>query len=119
MKTLIGLGKYLFALPFAVFGILHFMNAEGMASMAFGSAILVYITGACLIAATISILIGKKDGLATILLAVFLLATALLVQLKGLLGGDEMAMGQILKDLALAGAALLYSGNAKEKVGGA
>ena len=119
MKTVIGLGKYLFALPFAIFGVLHLVSAEAMAPMAFGSTILVYITGICLIAAAISILLGKKDGLATLLLAVFLIGTALLVHLKASMGGDGMAMGQILKDLALAGAALLYSGNAKEKVGGA
>ena len=30
MNSILGFGKYLFAIPFAVFGVMHFMNAEGM-----------------------------------------------------------------------------------------
>jgi putative oxidoreductase len=109
MNTITGLGKYLFAIPFAVFGVLHFLNAEEMAPMAFGSTIIVYITGVCLIAASVSMLIGKKDKLAAILLALFLIGTAVLVHIKAMSGGDEMAMGLALRDLALAGAALMYA----------
>ncbi len=110
MNQLLSFGKYLFALPFAVFGVLHFMNASAMAGMApFGGAFIVYLTGACLIAAAVSILIGKYDKLATALLGVFLILTALLVHVKGMSGGDASAMGSLLKDLALAGAAWMYA----------
>jgi putative oxidoreductase len=106
MNAIFGLGKYLYAIPFAVFGVLHLMNAEAMKGMAFGSSILIYITGVALIAATISMLIGKLDKLATTLLFVFLLGTTFLVHLQPALSGD---MGNLLKDLSLAGAALMYA----------
>jgi putative oxidoreductase len=111
MNSILGLGKYLFAVPFAVFGIMHLMNAEAMAGMApFGGSIIIYITGLCLIAATVSIIIGKYDKLATALLGLFMLLTALLVHAKVMAdGSDPSAMGNLLKDLALAGAAWMYS----------
>ncbi len=115
MNSILGLGKYLFAVPFAVFGIMHLMNAEAMAGMApFGGSIIVYITGLCLIAATVSIIIGKYDKLATALLGLFMLLTALLVHAKGLSGAADAAasaasMSGLLKDLMLAGAAWMYS----------
>lgn len=112
MKLLTGLiARILFAVPMAVFGFFHFMNAEGMAGMApFGGVYIVYITGACLIAAAVSILINKKAALATLLLGVFFILTALTVHLKSMIGGDEMAMSQILKDVALTGGAWFMSG---------
>ncbi len=99
-------GKYLFAIPFAVFGIFHFAFAENMKGLAFGSSILVYLTGAALIAAAVSMLIGKLDKLAAVLLAVFLLLTAFLVHLEAAQGGDA---GNLLKDIMLAGASLMYA----------
>lgn len=111
MNAVLGIGKYLFAIPFLIFGVFHFMGAEAMAGMAFGSVILVYVTGAALVAATVSILIGKMDKLATVLLGVFLLLTALLVHLNPAMGGDQGATGSLLKDIALAGAAWMYAGN--------
>ncbi len=114
MDTLLKLGKYLFALPFAMFGIMHFTNADAMAGMApFGGTIVVYLTGVALLAAVVSMLIGKMDKLATFLLGVFLILTALLVHAKGLGAEDEMqqavSMTNMLKDLMLAGAAWLYA----------
>jgi uncharacterized membrane protein YphA (DoxX/SURF4 family) len=115
MNAVLSAGKYLFAVPFAIFGFMHLMNANAMAPMApFGGAIIVYITGLALIAATVSIFIGKMDKLATVLLGVMLLLFALLVHANGLSrAADEMAaaasMGNLLKDLSLAGAAFIYA----------
>jgi putative oxidoreductase len=114
MNSILNIGKYLYAIPFAVFGIFHFMNAKAMAGIAFNSTFLVYLSGAGLILATISMLIGKWDKLATTLLALFLLLTALLVQLPGLIGAEDMALQQaytsnLLKDLALCGGAMMYA----------
>ena len=115
MNSILGLGKYLFAVPFAVFGIMHLMNADAMAGMApFGGSIMVYITGLALIAAAVSIIIGKMDKLATALLGLMLLLFVLLIHAKGLAnaadaGASAMAMSSLLKDLALAGAAWMYS----------
>ncbi len=112
MKILTDLvARILFAVPMAMFGLFHFMKAEAMAGMApFGGTIIVYITGAALLAAGVAIIIKKKAALATLLLAVFLILTATLVHMKSYMGGDEMAMSSILKDVALAGASLFMSG---------
>ncbi len=108
MNAILNAGKYLYAIPFGLFGIFHLMNADMMKGMAFGSSILVYITGICLIAASVSMIIGKMDKLATTLLGVFCILMVLLVHREAMMGGD-MTMG--LKDLALAGAAWMYAGN--------
>lgn len=115
MNAVLGLGKYLFAVPFAIFGIMHLMNADAMAGMApFGGSIIVYITGLALIAAAVSIIIGKYDKLATALLGLMLLLFVLLLHAKGLAnaadaGASQMSMTNLLKDLALAGAAWMYA----------
>ena len=115
MNGLLKLGKYLFAVPFAIFGIMHLMNASAMAGMApFGGAAIIYITGLAHIAATVAILIGKMDKLAATLLGVMLLIFALWVHGMGVANAaDEMAasasMSNMLKDLALAGAAWMYA----------
>lgn len=110
MNAIYALGKYLFAIPFAIFGILHLMAAGPMNDNLHppGGVAIVYITGIALIAATVSMLIGKYDKLATTLLALMLILFALIIQLKSAMNGD---MGNLLKDIALAGAALLYAGN--------
>lgn len=109
MNAVLSLGKYLFAIPFAVFGIFHFMNAEGMAGMAFGQTALVYLTGVALIAAAVSMLIGKLDKLAAVLLALMLIIFVLAIHLGGAMDGDQSAMSAMLKDIMLAGAALIYA----------
>jgi putative oxidoreductase len=48
------------------------------------------------------------------LLGVLLLIYALTIQLPQVMGGDQMAMGNLLKDLALAGAAFFYSGTRED-----
>lgn len=109
MNAVLNLGKFLYAIPFAVFGIFHFMGAKNMAGMAFGSEILVYLTGAALIAASVSMLIGKLDKLAAVLLALMLILFVFLVHLNGAIAGNQAAMAGLLKDTMLAGAALMYA----------
>ncbi|NBC19418.1 MAG: DoxX family membrane protein [Bacteroidetes bacterium] len=101
------LGRILFALPFAVFGILHFMNASAMAGMVPlpGGVFWVYLTGVALIAAAVSMLIGKYARLAALLLGVMLFIFVLSIHLPDLLGGNQQAMSNLLKDFALGGAA--------------
>lgn len=113
MNALLSAGKYLFAIPFLIFGAFHFMNANAMAGMVPlpGGAIWVYLTGLGLIAAAVSIFIGKMDKLATFLLGVMLLIFVLALHLKGAMAGDQAATTGLLKDVALAGAAWLYAGN--------
>ncbi len=106
MNALHSLGKYLFALPFAVFGVLHLMNANAMAGLAYGQVWLVYLTGACLIAAAASMLLGKYDKLASTLLGIMMLVFVFAIHLKPAMAGD---MGQLLKDTMLAGGAWMYA----------
>ncbi len=105
-------GKYLFAIPFLVFGIFHFMDAQGMAGMVPGfipgGVFWVYLTGAALIAAAVSVFIGKKTVLAMQLLALMLIIFVLTIHLPATLS-DMNAAPNLLKDLSLAGGALLLS----------
>ncbi|SRR5690606_12114121 len=116
MKGIISLGKYLFALPFVVFGLFHFMNASGMAGMVPipGGVFWVYLTGAGMIAFAVSVIIGKYDKLAAVLLAFMLLVFALTIWLPQAGMENQNAMSSLLKDLALAGGALLYASQAKD-----
>ncbi len=119
MNAFLSLGRWLFAIPFAIFGLFHFMNAQPMADYVVpaympAKVIWVYLSGAGLIAATVSMLIGKYDKLATTLLAVFLLLLVLMVHLPGAMAGTEASQNSVsmlLKDLSLAGAAMMYALN--------
>lgn len=114
MKNLDLIGKYLFALPFGIFGIMHLMAGDSMSglvpSFVPGGVIWVYLTGISLLAACIAILLGKQAKLAATLLGVLMLVFVVSIHLPAVMGGDQMAMSGVLKDLALAGAAWMYAG---------
>ncbi len=113
------LGRYLYALPFGVFGILHFVNAGQMAGMVPipGGVFWVYLTGLAMLAACISILIEQKVRLATILLGVMLIIFVLSIHLPAVIGGEmQSSMPNLLKDLALAGGAWVIAGQAEGEV---
>ena len=119
MNAIFNAGRFLYAIPMAIFGLLHLMNADAMAPMApFGGVIMVYITGLALIAAAISIMIGKMDKLAAALLGLMLLIFALTIHLPGVMSGDEArmmsSMPMFLKDTALAGGAWIYAKIARD-----
>lgn len=109
------IGRWLFALPFIVFGLFHFMNASAMAGMVPGfipgGVFWIYLTGIAFFAASISFIIEKKVRLAGQLLAILLLIFVLTIHLPAVIGGDQNAMTQLLKDTAMAGGALLLAGN--------
>ncbi|CAN1566559.1 hypothetical protein MCERE19_02937 [Spirosomataceae bacterium] len=118
MEQIIGpltkLGRFLLAVPMAIFGILHFMAADAMAGMVPlpGGVIWVYVSGFALIAAAVSIILQKKARLASSLLAVLLLIFVFAIHLPSALkGGDagQFSMMSLLKDLAIAGGALIYA----------
>lgn len=110
--------RYLFAIPFIVFGLMHFMAGGDMAGMvpSFipGGVFWIYLTGLANLGAGVSIIIKKKDKLATLLLGIMLIIFVLTIHLPAVMGGDQMAMSSILKDLALAGAAFTFSGLASD-----
>jgi putative oxidoreductase len=108
------IARFLFAIPFLVFGVFHFMNLEAMAGMVpsflpFGQ-VWVGLTGLALIGASISIMTAKWDFWASFLLGVMLLIFAIFIHLMAVMDGNEASMSSLLKDTALAGAAWLYAG---------
>jgi uncharacterized membrane protein len=119
MAALPKVGRFMFAIPMAVFGMLHFMNAGMMAGMVPGFVTAgvpwVYLTGIALIAAAAAIAFNKHASLAAQLLGVMLVIFALTIHLVGVMGAaDDMAMAAsmaaLLKDTALAGGAFVLSG---------
>ena len=118
MSALGKLGRPLFAAVFAIFGLLHLAMGGNMTgavpAWAPGPAIFwVYFTGVAMVAAAASLFTGKQEKLAAALLGVLLLIFALTIQLPMVIGGNQMAMPSLLKDLALAGAAFYFSAQAK------
>jgi len=107
------IGRIMFAIPLAGFGLGHFAKAGQMAGMVPSYLPLplffVYVTGVALLAAVVSILMQKKAKLATFLLGIMLLSFALLLHLPGMMGGNEVSMAMFMKDLALAGSAFFMS----------
>jgi putative oxidoreductase len=117
MKAISTLGRFIFAIPLVVFGIMHFLYAKSMAGIISDWPVaegLVYISGLALILAGISIIINVKARLACLLLALFLLILIVGIHIPAVAGGNQMAMSSLLKDTAILGAALTYSGILKK-----
>lgn len=121
MNALTGMvARLLYAIPMAVFGLLHFMNAGSMSgyvpSFIPGGVFWVYLTGLALLAAAVSIIIEKKTRLACILLGVMLLVFVLTIHLPGVIGGEmQPNMPNLLKDMALAGGAWFIAGQYEDE----
>ena len=111
------LGKYLYILPITVFGLMHFAAADMMSSMVPNwlpfPAVWVYLTGLSFIAATVALIIDKKAKLALTLLGVELVLFVLLMHIPAVMGGNQMAVSMILKDLSMGGAAFYIASGLK------
>lgn len=108
--------RFLYALPFLVFGINHFAQGEAMAGMVPvpGGVFWIYLVGACLIAASIAIAFNVLRTWAGIGLAALLLTFVFLIHLPPILAEGMSAMNSVtglLKDSSLAGAALYFAGH--------
>lgn len=114
-------GRVLLSVPFLMFGVFHFMNAEQMAAMApFGGVFIIYLTGLCNLAAAASFLSGKQMRLAGLLAALLMVTYVALIHVPGFMSATDpgmqmMSMAGILKDLGLAGGALLLAQYASTK----
>lgn len=121
MNNLVGkIGRFVYAIPFGIFGILHFMNASAMAGMVPipGGVFWIYLTGTALLAASISIMIEQYTRPACILLGVMLIIFVLSMHLPSVLSGEmQPGMTNLLKDLALAGGAWILAGNYSKEAG--
>jgi hypothetical protein len=114
MTAFINLGKWLFILPYAVFGFLHFGPLEF--SLPYVPkwlpvpAFWVYFVGLCFFAFVLAAVLKKWDKLAAVLLAVCLLLFVVLVHLPGAAGGDFKSVINAVRDICMAGGALMYAG---------
>ena len=113
------IGIVLYALVIGFFGINHFLNGTGfqntVPSFIPGGIFWVYLTGAALIAASISFLTGKLTKAAGLFLAVFLIIVVLTIHLPALMRSTgnpvvSIALTNLVKDTGLAAAALMIAG---------
>ncbi|MBP6672764.1 MAG: DoxX family protein [Bacteroidetes bacterium] len=110
--------RILFAIPFLAFGLMHFAFAENMGkaipSFLPGGVLWVYLSGAGLIAAAVSLFIQKMVTEAMFGLSLFLVSAVALIHMPGMGNPDpmmqQMAMSGLLKDIGLLGGALSYAG---------
>lgn len=115
MKNLSVIGRILFALPFGIFGLNHFLMVDFFTGMLTsfipGTGFTVLLTGIFLLAASISIMIKKYVRLACIFLAAMLLIFILTIHVPGLFDNEtaQTSLMQLLKDTALMGGALLIA----------
>jgi len=116
MKNLTTVGRILFALPFAVFGLNHFFMVDFFTGMlnSFipGTSFTIILTGIALIAASVSIIIKKYIKLSCVLLAILLFIFITTIHIPKLF--DEAtrmsSMVALLKDTSLMGGALMIAG---------
>jgi putative oxidoreductase len=118
-NTTFRVGRILYALVVAFFGINHFLNGTGMQntvpSFIPGGVFWVYFTGAALLLASISFLIDKQTRLAGLLMAAFLLIIVLTIHLPAVLHAPDQSavrfpLTNLVKDTGLAAGALMVAG---------
>lgn len=113
MRGVQTLGRVVFAVPFAVFGLLHLMSGPTMAGMVPvpGGAFWIYFTGVCLLAGSLGILTRVLGSWAALGLALLLAVFILFVHIPGLSDPamKQAAMPGLLKDLSLSADVFLAS----------
>lgn len=113
MKFVPLIGRILFSLVFIMFGFNHFTSAAGMTGMVPdflpAQTLIVYLTGVVSVVGGLMVLVGFRTKIAALVLALFVLSTALFVHASGFFAGDMAATTNFMKDLGLAGGALLIS----------
>ena len=79
-----------------------------------GNVIWIYVAGLVMLLAGITILIGKKDAVATFLLGLMFFIFAAFVDLPAFIAqdGNEVISSLLLRDLVISGAAFIYSRSA-------
>jgi putative oxidoreductase len=118
-QSIYRIGVVLYALVIGFFGVNHFLNGTGfqntIPSFIPYHIFWIYLTGAALIAAAVSFLIGKYTRIAGLFLAVFLLIIVLTIHLPAVIRSEgnpiiSISLTNLIKDTGLAGAALMIAG---------
>lgn len=116
MNKIATIGRILFALPFAFFGINHFLMMDYYMGMLTSfipqTAFVMILTGLMLIVASISIITKKFVILSTFLLAGLLFLFIVTIHIPHLINGVDTTVTLItmLKDISLMGGSLLIAG---------
>ncbi len=126
MKNLMTIGRILFAIPFLVMGINHFIMIDvftGMLSTFIpGGGYTILLTGAFLVFAAVCLIINKWVPMICYLLAGLLLLFILTIHIPSFFTPGatmqhliEVHLMNLLKDLGLMGGALLIASYSSEK----
>lgn len=116
MKKITTLGRILFAIPFAIFGINHFLMTNYylgvLTSFIPLGAYTIILTGIMLIAASISIITKKFVKFSTIMLAILLFIFIVTIHIPHLFTDADKTSTIIalLKDISLMGGSLMIAG---------
>src|ERR1035437_244160 len=117
MKNIATIGRILFALPFGIIGLNHFLMTNTflgmMSSFLPGGGYTIMLTGVFLIAASILIILNKFIKTVCFPLAGLLLLFILTIYIPHLLSADSAVMQEglfgLLKDTGLMGGALIIA----------
>ncbi len=124
MKKITTIGRILFAIPFALFGINHFLMTDYYIGMLTSfiplGAYTIILTGIMLIAASISIIFKMYIKLTTLMLAGLLFFFIITIHIPHLISGSDNAITLIalLKDISLMGGSLMIAGIYSEEKDG-
>jgi putative oxidoreductase len=116
MKNLTTIGRILFAIPFALFGINHFLMLDYYLGMLTSfvplGAYTIILTGIMLIAVSISIITKILVKFSTLMLAILLLIFIITIHIPHLITDADKTITIIalLKDISLMGGSLMISG---------
>jgi uncharacterized membrane protein YphA (DoxX/SURF4 family) len=116
MKRLTTIGRILFAIPFALFGINHFLMLDYYLGMLTSfvplGAYTIILTGIMLIAASISIITKRLVKFSTLFLAFLLFVFIVTIHIPHLFADTDKTITIIalLKDISLMGGSLMISG---------
>jgi putative oxidoreductase len=116
MKKLTTIGRILFAIPFALFGINHFLMLDYYLGMLTSfvplGAYTIILTGIMLIVASISIITKIFVKFSTLLLAILLFIFIITIHIPHLFADADKTITIIalLKDISLMGGSLMISG---------
>jgi uncharacterized membrane protein len=116
MKALNTIGRILYALPFAAFGINHFIMkdfymGELTSFIPFGG-YMIMLTGLLMIATSVSIITKKYVRLSTLILAGLLFLFIATIHIPQLFDPEKnmIAFISLLKDISLMGGSLMIAG---------
>lgn len=119
MKNLSTIGRILFAIPFGIIGLNHFLMKDAFMKMmeatSFipGGGFMILFTGFILIIASVSIILNKFIQISCFTLAGLLLIFILSIHIPGLFlenaEHQHLALFMLLKDMGLMGGALMIA----------